>query len=261
MKIRRLIKWTFLILLASARYLPVIQPILSQKPDFKTVLLRLAGATVLFVVLLVALGFLRWVFGRMGVGKPYSSPPFDLPENAFQVRISMIRMNVFALILTAISSLAAVGAYRIIWGTTDGSPIRFLPYFIFLILLHELSHATGWILGGMPIRTIKFGVMWHQLAPYAHCSAPMSMGVFRFALLLPLLTTGFVPLGIGLRFGDIALAIASAILIGGAAGDISMFIAGISFHRHTRMMDHPSEPAFIILDKGNIPNAFATDQG
>ena len=45
----------------------------------------------------------------------------------------------------------------------------------------------------------------------------------------------------------------SGILIAGAAGDISMFLAGIAFQSRTIVMDHPPLPAFIVLDKGNLP--------
>ena len=80
----------------------------------------------------------------------------------------------------------------------------------------------------------------------------MSMSAYRFAVLLPLFTTGLLPLGIGLSLQDFDLTIVSSFLIGGAAGDLSMMLASIAFHPRTRVMDHPSEPAFVILNKGNL---------
>ena len=181
-----------------------------------------------------------------------SAKQIDLPANAFQVRISIIRMNIIGVLLTAATLAAAVFGFRLIWGPTDTPSALFIPYLIILVVLHELSHGLGWILCGIPIRTIKFGIMWHLLAPYAHCRIPMSMRVYRFALLLPAFTTGIFPLVIGLWTQDFDLTLASTLLVGGAAGDISMLFAGIAFHRHTRVMDHPAEPAFVVLDKGNI---------
>ena len=71
----------------------------------------------------------------------------------------------------------------------------------------------------------------------------------------PLVYDGLLPLGIGLWSRDFDLTMASAVLIGGAAGDLSMLLASIAFHPQSQVMDHPSEPAFIILDKGNLPSA------
>ena len=81
----------------------------------------------------------------------------------------------------------------------------------------------------------------------------MSVRTYRFATVLPLFTTGLIPLSVAFWIQDLALAIGSALLIGGAAGGISMILASIAFHPATRVMDRPSTPAFIIQNKGNQP--------
>ena len=127
----------------------------------------------------------------------------------------------------------------------------FFVYFTALVVLHELSHALGWLLCGVPRRAIRFGIMWSIAAPFAHADVPTSMRAFRFALMLPTFTTGFLPLGIGWLARDFDLVHASAWLLAGISGDVLMLLAGIAFHSRVQVMDHPNDLAFIILNKGH----------
>ena len=252
---KRLVKRLLFLAFAAIFFFPVVDEALSEASDPTTIITKLILATVRMAAALLLVGVLGWMNRRVRKTALQSRHKLDLPASAFQVRISMIRMNVLSALLTVIALAACAIAYRFVWGSIDSPSFWVLAYLVLLIVLHELSHALGWILRGIPIRSIKFGVMWHLLAPYAHCRIPMSMGAYRFGMILPLFTTGFLPLGIGLWIQSFSLTLASALLIGGAAGDLSMMLASIAFHPRTRVMDHPSEPAFVILDKGNLPIA------
>ena len=86
----------------------------------------------------------------------------------------------------------------------------------------------------------------------AHCAIPVPMSSYRLTLVLPLFTTGCLPVILGLSQADPDLAFIGAFMIGGAAADLAMLEASICFHGNVQVQDHPSAPAFIILNKGNI---------
>ena len=180
------------------------------------------------------------------------STAFTLPDNAFIVRIPMRRLVVLNVLLTAVAVVSEMVAFRVIHSTRPDLSIPTLGYALLLIALHEASHALGWIIRGIPARKIKFGIHWRVLAPYAHCAIPVPMSSYRLTLVLPLFTTGCLPVILGLSQADPDLAFIGAFMIGGAAADLAMLEASICFHGNVQVQDHPSAPAFIILNKSNI---------
>ena len=246
------LRWCLYLALLLFVSIPTIAYLIEGGRDLKVILPKLLSATVLLAIgLLVISGIRRLVQAIRR--QPSRFRMFNPPEGSICVRISYLKANVAALVL--IASTGLVG--WLIWGSFHPQPfdlgIRVVPYTIFLIFAHELSNAAGWIACRVPVRSIRMGFMWELLAPYAHCTIPTSMQTYRIALVLPLITTGLVPFALGLKLGDADLIGASAFLIGGAGGDLSMLLAGIAFHRRTRVMDHPGAPAFVVLDKGNLP--------
>lgn len=251
-------RWLIAIVIASLFYIPVIRPVANDL-GAKAVILQVVFSTMWLIAAILILLIFRATIWFVRKFSSNPGPTLDLPADAFQVRINLVRLHVRGLIFTSIAAGLSAAAYRALWTSLDGLyPTIFILDLIPLIILHELSHALGLIIRGIPIRSIKFGVMWHILAPYAHCKVPMSMSVYRFGLMLPLFTSGIVPVGVGLFNQDVNLTAAGAILVGGACGDLSMFAASIAFHPQSQVMDHPSEPAFIILDKGNLPGPLGT---
>jgi hypothetical protein len=250
---KRTTRWLIILVIASLFYIPVINSVTNDLGKEALVLkivfctIRLIGA----VLLLLIIRGMIWL-SRQSSSKPGQA--LELPADAFQVRVNLVRITVVGLILTCVVTGLAAAAYRALWMSVDGLyPFTLLLNIILLAVLHELSHLLGWIIRGIPVRTIKFGVMWHTLSPYAHCKVPTSMSAYRFALMLPLFTTGIIPLGLGLSYQDVNLTAAGALLIGGACGDLGVLFASIAFHPQSQVTDHPSEPAFIILNKGNLP--------
>jgi len=251
---KRTKRWLIIFVIASLFYIPVIDP-LANDLGAKAVIVQIVFSTIWLIAAILIYWIIRltaWFLRRFS---KESRQTLELPPNAFQVRVSLNRLHVIGLIFLVVVAALAGLAYRLMWQSTDRPTLTFLTYIVLLIVLHELSHGLGWIVRRIPVRSIKFGVTWHILAPYAHCRVAMPMTAYRFDLALPLFTTGLLPLGIGLWSRDFDLTMASAVLIGGAAGDLSMLLASIAFHPQSQVMHHPSEPAFIILDKGNLPSA------
>lgn len=231
----------------------LVHDVVTGEADTESLLRRTVVATIVAAIAIGLLWALGKVFAAVARRSARKAEPFVLPDDAFQVRISFRRLLILNVVMTVAALLVGLAAYRYVWGDLVAPSAWLFVYLAGLVVLHELSHAAGWLMCGMPAGAIRFGIMWHLLAPYANCSLPMSMRVYRFTLALPTFTTGLLPLAIGLYLGDMALVVASGVLIGGAAGDAAMLSAGVAFHPDTRVMDHPAEPAFIILDKGNLP--------
>ena len=74
----------------------------------------------------------------------------------------------------------------LVWG-----PLAFLVG----IPLHELLHGLGWmVFTGRGFRSLRFGFMKTEMAPYAHWNEALKVNAYRAGILLPAVVTGLLPL-------------------------------------------------------------------
>ena len=148
----------------------------------------------------------------------------------------------------------AIGAHALLHGSFETEGAFWLVaggIFLAGIVLHEGVHALGyrWF-GGVPWRSIRFGVMWKALMPYAHAAEPMRASGYRVAVVLPGLVTGLLPLAAGLAAGSPLLTAAGGMLLGAAAGDWVVLWAIRGVQGTALVQDHPSEVGAEVLDEG-----------
>lgn len=125
-----------------------------------------------------------------------------------------------------------------------------LPLLVIGALVHEGLHALAMILAGrVPLNAIRFGVMWEALAPYAHCTVPMSAHAYRVVLLLPGLALGVVPALISLWNGDGGLLIFGYVFTTAALGDWLVYRAIADLPATARLMDHPEAIGCVVLEE------------
>ena len=132
----------------------------------------------------------------------------NLEGTDLSVDVAKAYLFVVLIVLPLIVILAVI--YVGLWGANNfftglgklTSLTNILPVLILGVPFHEFLHAVGWsIFGRMPIKEVKFGVMWKALTPYAHLRNPIRAYVYKAGAVLPSLLMGFVPYIIGLLFG------------------------------------------------------------
>lgn len=249
----RSIRKILIFVIGFVAYAMPVWKLVTESRSLEKIVISFMGSTIVFVTLGLAILLLTYVLQWLVDKFPDDLTDPVLPPNAFEVQINFSRTVLLSLVLTVGSGLVTYFAARSLGHDPYVGPLTLIVYLFVLVVLHEGCHALAWILGGMPPRTISFGIFWRYLSPYAHCTEAMSVRLFRVVLVIPLILTGFLPLALGLWLGDLTLQIASAFLIGGAAGDLAMLASSVAFHPDVRVMDHPTKPAFIVLDKGNLP--------
>jgi hypothetical protein len=75
----------------------------------------------------------------------------------------------------------------------------------------------------------------------------MSVGAYRFMLVLPLLVLGLVPFAAGLALGSALVAKLGSLMILGAGADVAVLLALRGVPPAARVMDHPSQPGCYVL--------------
>ena len=152
--------------------------------------------------------------------------------------------------------------YLLIWGirstplfSTDSIVLNgILPLILFFagIILHELIHGIFFaVYAKKGIRSVRFGIMWKALAPYAHCTEPLKIKQYIIALLAPLILVGIIPAITGIIIGSFLLTAFGIILSAGAAGDLMIYNLIRKENPEDYVQDHPIEAGYFIFRKNS----------
>lgn len=174
--------------------------------------------------------------------------------------IDLVKANVKALYYLIFFAVIFAVPYLLIWGfnskplfETGNKIIDYaFPFLLFVtgIILHELVHGIFFArYAKNGFRSVKFGIMWKALAPYAHCKEPLKIKQYTIALLTPLIFVGIIPAIIGLITGSALLTIFGIILSGGAAGDLMIYDLIKKENPEDYVQDHPNEAGCWIYRK------------
>lgn len=157
--------------------------------------------------------------------------------------------------LSLVMMIVPLLIYIMVWGWQDlfagFNGFVLVGLVIFFTLWHEGFHAIGWkYWGNLEWRDLKFGFAWRALAPYCHAKAPMQADAYRFGAALPGVMTGLVPFLGALVIGNGMMAIASAVMISGAVGDVYVLWVMREVPQDAIVMDHPSNAGCIVVKEG-----------
>ena len=127
---------------------------------------------------------------------------------------------------------------------------KFLGCVLGLFIFHEALHAfAAMVWGKAPWSSIHFGFKWQWLAFYCNCDEPLKIGIFRLAILFPLIvTTPTAGLILWLAPSTWSLLL-FCVTISACAGDILMFFKIRQFKNDKWIREHSSEPILYILSE------------
>jgi hypothetical protein len=125
-----------------------------------------------------------------------------------------------------------------------------LPVLFLGVPLHEFVHAVGWsVFGRIPIREVKFGVMWKALTPYAHLRNPIRAFAYKAGAISPSLVMGFFPYILGLVIGHAWLVNFGLLFILAAGGDLLVVWTLRDVRSDALVLDHPTRVGCIVIDE------------
>ncbi len=151
--------------------------------------------------------------------------------------------------------------YYLIWGNNlaesfykAANPFlkMFFPLIAFIIgiVIHELVHGIFFAkYATKGFKSVKFGVLWKMLTPYAHCKEPLQIKHYIIALVAPLVLVGILPAILGIVLGNPGLLLFGIIFSGSAAGDIMIYNLIKKENPEDYVQDHPSEAGYYIFRK------------
>lgn len=178
---------------------------------------------------------------------------------ATDATIGMWTANAIGLGILPLIGISVLGPFLALWGTMPlHSAFRditvvaiFIPAFLAAVAAHEGLHALAYrYAGGAGWDSIRFGVNWKALAPYAHCMSAMSARAYRIAVSLPGVLLGAIPALLAWAVGDGRLAVWGFLMVAAAGGDIAILWAIRRVPGHAHVRDHPTRAGCEIVREG-----------
>ena len=182
-----------------------------------------------------------------------------------QKTIDLMKANLDAIKYLIFYMIIFTVPYYLIWGNNlsdsfykQANPFLKMFFFFFAyiigIVIHELVHGIFFAkYATKGFKSVKFGVLWKMLTPYAHCKEPLQIKHYIIALLAPLVLVGILPAILGIVLGNPGLLLFGIIFSGSAAGDIMIYNLIKKENPEDYVQDHPSEAGYYIFRK-NLQN-------
>ena len=177
-----------------------------------------------------------------------------------QCTIDMMKANLVGIKYMLLFAFVFGLPYYLIWGL-HSKPLfisdhlflkAIFPVLLFLlgIVFHELVHGFFFARYAQKgFKSVKFGIMWKYLAPYAHCKEPLKIKHYIVALLAPLFFVGIIPGIIGIILGNFMLTTFGIVLSACAAGDLMIYSLIKKENPEDYVQDHPTEAGYFIFRK------------
>lgn len=172
------------------------------------------------------------------------------PHEVIDKTLAPLLVNVLGIILMPILGAAVLVPYWLVWremplnGFDSGLLLLAL---IPSIIVHELLHGVGYLLGGAKLGEVKIGIQIKYLMPYAHCRVPLLAAGYRLGVALPGLVLGIIPAIGAVLTHNATLSIYAAAMIIAAVGDLIILWMLIPVPGDVRVQDHPTRPGFQLL--------------
>lgn len=127
-----------------------------------------------------------------------------------------------------------------------------LLVFISGILLHEFIHGLSCAISGKKgFKHVKFGISKKNLTPYCHYNKAIKLKYYLWALIMPTLILGWLPLILSWFTGNFALFLYGLTFTLLAAADLLMFGKLIKLDKNILVKDFPDKPGCKLVDESS----------
>jgi hypothetical protein len=159
-----------------------------------------------------------------------------------------------ALVIIGAFALLTLLLHVMIWGVSEAlfsvslmDVFLFGGLFIAGTVVHEGIHGLGYVWSGAAWSEVEFGFNWSGFAPYAHCGAPLRCGPYRWAVALPGIMLGALPLAAGLITGHGGTTLFAYAMLAAAGGDVVLLWMLRGIPRSAWVQDHPRKMGALVL--------------
>lgn len=148
-------------------------------------------------------------------------------KSYYVFKLDMMYLNIFSIFLLIILLLINhyIFNYNIFEKLLfDGSNwFRILFYYLLYAIMHEILHATSYVINGGKFNKVIFGVMLEKGILYCLCKQNITKKNILISVITPFILIGIITYFIGLIYDIPMLIFLSIVNMSGCAGDLVMF--------------------------------------
>lgn len=167
---------------------------------------------------------------------------------------SMTRANIYVLAMTVPIGAAFFVPYYLLWGgfgTGGWNLLGAVALFLGGVVIHELLHGITWMIAGdASPGSVKFGVQWKALTPYAHCTRPLEVSAYRWGAAVPGIVLGIVPGIAAIAIGSPGWLVFGFLFTLAAGGDALILWMLRDVPGGALVEDHPTRAGCYVLHVG-----------
>lgn len=181
--------------------------------------------------------------------------------------VSIKQANLYQMAMLPVVVLFAA-VYFMLWGPSSlvsviklitAQPVLALPLnlaiivvFVTGIVVHELIHGFSFVLIGKQPRekVTMIGIQKDTFTPYSHCSAPLEIWAYRWAVAMPGLVLGIIPSVVGVLSGNLWILVFGLLFTFAASGDALILWLSRRVERGSLIEDHPTRVGFYVIEQG-----------
>ena len=186
---------------------------------------------------------------RLDMHKALRADMLSQPYEEKNCTISVIKANIYALLITLPFIIPLFILYLSIWGefifTGDlATFVIVMVAFFISIPVHEAIHGftfAAFCQNGL--KSIHYGILWTSLTPYCHCSEPLKFKHYITGGLMPFIILGLGITSLAIILGNSFLLLLGLLNILAAGGDLLIAVYLLKY-RDAVIIDHPTDIGF-----------------
>jgi hypothetical protein len=186
----------------------------------------------------------------------------DTTSENIEVTIRESTANYFSGVVFVIATIVFGVPFALIWSwqALVAAFRSFLSHYLFLFLaiiigmvLHEALHGFTWArFCRNGVRSIRYGMKWQALAPYAQCNETLPIRAYRLGCVMPGVVLGIIPALIAVVIGNSWLLGFGIFFTAGAAGDFLILLNLRSFNTSYDVLDHPEKIGCLVSKSSRL---------
>jgi hypothetical protein len=166
--------------------------------------------------------------------------------------VSLVRANVVVLFIAVPLIIVQLAGFLLLHPLRQLSITwNWLVFFLVVVAgigIHELIHALTWmVVGRKPRSTIRLGIQWKTMTPYAHLTEALEVNAYRAGALMPGLLLGILPYLLSLALGDGSLLWFSILHTTSAGGDWLILWLLRKVKGGMLVEDHPTQAGCYVI--------------
>ena len=171
-------------------------------------------------------------------------------KKTYVYKMSLVPANILCILIFIVCLIIPI-IFKINVFQYNNYFIVFL-FIILYLMLHELLHGFGYLIGGTKSKNITFGIELEKGIFYAMAYQKLTKKNILISLLMPFIVIGVITFVIGIIFNIPLLVFLSAVNISGASMDLAMFFYFIRLPKDFTYSESGNPDEFVVISKEDL---------